>query len=209
VSQLKGASRSGPNPQGKGVVPVLRDFGALLPAVGGPKAPGDFLRDYCISSLVLAADFRFKPVVGKTYFLYATDEGWNLSMIAPDEWGGNKGEAFMASCHLRPDMTWELHSLELEDNSPVLARARRFVQGFVDTLSGQESIRRHLPFFERGLPYYRRLLATALAASLEKSMPGTGDDVKALLDDTSGVAPGRDRDLLPAPRGRAATRERN
>lgn len=185
-SPVKKSGQQNPNPQGKGVVPVLSDLGLLLPSTAGPKEPVDFLRDYCISSLVLAAEFRFKPVLGKTYFLYATEQGWNLSMIAPEEWRGGKREKFLAACRLRPDMTWELDSSALDECSPVRERARNFIQGFVDTLTDQDSIRSHLPYYVRGLPYYQRLLATALAASLEKSLPGAGEDMKALLSELSG-----------------------
>jgi hypothetical protein len=51
----------------------------------------------------------------------------------------------------------------------------------VDTLAEQESIREQLPFYVRSLPYYQRLLAAALASSLDRSLPATGDDVKTLL----------------------------
>jgi hypothetical protein len=181
VSQPKEPADSGPNPQGKGLVPVLGDLGALQPAIAGPKTPGDLLRDYCLSSLVLAATFSFKPVVGKTYYLYATANAWNLSMIAPGEWSREKAGNFLASCRLRPDMTWELDSAGLQENPEVLAKARDYIRGFVDTLAEQESIRERLPFYVESLPYYQRLLATALANSLEKSLPASGDDVKALL----------------------------
>ena len=40
-----------PNPQGKGMVPVLHDWQGLRPTVSGPKAPGEILRDYCLSPL--------------------------------------------------------------------------------------------------------------------------------------------------------------
>ena len=97
-----------PNPQGKGMVPVLRDWATMQPSVVAPKSPAAFLRDYCISSLVLAADFRFKPVVGNTYFLYARERDWNLSLIAPDEWGQRRPGECLGECHLRADMTWEI-----------------------------------------------------------------------------------------------------
>lgn len=175
------SGQKNPNPQGKGMVPVLRDWGTMQPVVSGPKSPADFLRDYCISSLVLAAHFRFKPVVGKDYFLYASEQGWSLSLIAPEEWGQRKVGEFVARCRLRLDMTWEMDTSRLEESSPALAMARNFVRGFVATLSGQESIVTQLPFYIAGLPYYQRLLATALASSLQRTLPPGGDDMQALL----------------------------
>lgn len=183
----KRSGQQNPNPQGKGTVPVLRDWVGLQPSVGGPKAPEEFLRDYCVSSLVLAAHFRFKPVVGKTYYLYACGEGWNLSMIAPGEWSKDKRGTFLADCRLRRDMTWEMDISALAEDSAVLEKAQNYIHAFVETLAGQESIRGQLPFYVSGLPYYQRLLATALAASLDKSLPATGDDMKALIR-SSGIA---------------------
>jgi hypothetical protein len=175
------ASQKTPNPQGKGMVPVLRDWGTMQPAVLGPKSPADFLRDYCVSLLVLGAHFRFKPVIGQTYFLYAGEQGWSLSLIAPQEWGQRKVGEFVASCRLRSDMTWAMDTSGLDEHSPALAKAKSFIRGFVDTLAEQDSIVTHLPFYIAGLPYYQRLLATALASSLQRSLPTTGDDVQALL----------------------------
>jgi hypothetical protein len=170
-----------PNPQGKGLVPLLRDWQTVQPALCGQRAAVDFLRDYCVSSLVLAAQFRFKPVVGVPYFLYCGQQGWMLSLVGPDEWGQRLPGEYLARCRLRADMTWALEAAALDEHSPALASARRFIRGFVDTLSGQESIADHLPFYARELPYYRRLLATALASSLQRSLPHTGDDMQALL----------------------------
>lgn len=176
-----------PNPQGKGVVPVLRDWSTMQPQVVAPKTAADFLRDYCVSSLVLAADFRFKPVIGKTYYLYANENAWNLTMIAPHEWGQAKAGEFLASCELRPDMTWAMDAGDLEKQPEALAQARIFIQGFVDTLSEQDSVTTNLPFFVREMPYYKRMLATALSASLKRTLPPTGDDMKALLQHENGL----------------------
>jgi len=175
------AFEKNPNPQGKGMVPVLRDWATMQPTLAGPKCPAAFLRDYCLSSLVLHASFAFKPVIGKTYFLYASGEGWSLSLIAPQEWGQRKVGQFVARCRLRPDMTWDMDASQLEAHSPALARAQAFIRGFVDTFAKHHSVSTHLPFYRASLPYYQRLLATALASSLHRSLPHTGDDVQALL----------------------------
>ena len=183
MTRTTGSVIKKPNPQGKGEVPVLRDWGQLQPRLAGPKSPAEFLRDYCVSSLVLAAKFHFKPVVGKTYYLYAGEEEWSLSLIAPDEWGPPRREQFLASCCLRSDLTWEMQASASGTEADVLARARRYIHGFVETLSGQDSITAHLPLYVSHLPYYQRMLATALAASLQRSLPPTGDDMQALLSE--------------------------
>jgi Protein of unknown function (DUF2452) len=170
-----------PNPQGKGLVPLLRDWQSMQPALCGQKSAADFLRDYCVSALVLGAQFRFKPVVGVTYFLYSAEHDWNLSLVGPQEWGQRVPGEFLATCRLRPDMTWEMEAATVVEHSPALERAQRFICSFVETLSAQESIAEHLPFYARELPYYQRLLATALSSSLQRSMPPSGDNMKALL----------------------------
>lgn len=170
-----------PNPQGKGVVPLLRDWQSVQPVLCGEKGASEFLRDYCVSSLVLGAQFRFKPVVGVAYFLYSAGQEWMLSLVGPDEWGQRLPGEYLAQCRLRPDMTWEMEAASLDAHSPALERAQLFIRGFVESLSTQESIAEHLPFYVRELPYYQRLLATALSASLQCSLPRTGDDMKALL----------------------------
>ena len=170
-----------PNPQGKGLVPVLRDWSMMQPTVVGPKGAGEFLRDYAISSLILTARFGFKPVVGNTYFLYTGEKGWTLSLISPVEWGQNSPGEFLASCRLRIDMTWEMSVSELDGSSDALERARNYIHGFVDALAKQESISEHLPFYQSHLPYYQRMLGTALASSLKKSLPKSGENMKALI----------------------------
>ena len=175
------ASRKNPNPQGKGLVPLLRDWHSIQPALRGPKTPADFLRDYCLSSMVLAAEFRFKPVVGQRYFLYARENGWSLSLVAPHEWGERRVGQFVANCQLRTDMTWNLDASGMDPSSLAATRAQTFICAFVATLSSHPSITAHLPFYKATVPYYQRLLGTALASSLSASLPPGGDDMQALL----------------------------
>lgn len=158
-----------PNPQGKGLVPVLQDWHALQANPGGSKAPAVFLRDYCISSLVLAARFGFRPVVGRTYYLYAGEPDWILSLVSDNEWGARAPGDFVGECRLRSDMTWELRA-DLEEQSAVSERIRAFIDAFVETLSAQGSIAASLPYYAANLPYYQRMLGTALAASLQHSV---------------------------------------
>ena len=186
-------TQKNPNPQGKGLVPVLRDWAMLRPQVQGHKDVSAFLRDYCLSSLVLAAEFRFKPVPGQAYFLYACDEGWKLSLIGPDEWGERSIGDCLGRCELRTDMTWDVLPAEsLHDDSKALAQAQEFVRGFVQALQAQESIADHLPYYVESLPYYQRMLATALSSSLNQTLPEGAGNVGALLEQA-----GHLRGLLP------------
>lgn len=170
-----------PNPQGKGVVPVLADWESVQPAEFRARSAQDFLRDYCLSSLVLAADFKFKPVPGQSYYLYLTQKGWNLSLVAPEEWQECRSDRFLGTCSLRSDMTWKVDVAQLSDDSPVTNSARDFVCAFIQTLTEQSTITEHLPVYARELPYYRRMLAAAMSKSLKQSLPPGGDHIGSLL----------------------------
>ena len=54
-----------PNPQGKGVVPVLEAWQAAKPSLTRPKSQRQVLNDYAISLLVLSAQFQFNPLPQK------------------------------------------------------------------------------------------------------------------------------------------------
>tara|TARA_R110000823_G_scaffold47903_4_gene121782 strand:- start:99 stop:698 length:600 start_codon:yes stop_codon:yes gene_type:complete len=160
-----------PNPQGKGLVPTLHDLALFNPGSVRRKTPLEFLRDYCVSSLVLAARFQFKPVVGKPYFLYSRADHWLLSLISPDEWGASQPGPFVAACTLRSDMTWDVNFADLAEATQAREKLARFVDAFSTTLQQQDDATAELPYFIAHLPYYRRILATGLAASLRLSSP--------------------------------------
>ena len=170
MSQLIPVSQKNPNPQGKGCVAVLQDWAVMCPQRPERKIGSEVLRDYCLSALVVAAKFRFRPVRGKAYYLYSDEQDWTLSLIGPQEWGAGAPGQFVADCRLQADMTWQLEFSELAPDSPVLRRLECFVDGFSTTISRQESLVEGLPFYVRTLPYYQRMLATGLAVSLQHSL---------------------------------------
>lgn len=170
MSQLILPTQKNPNPQGKGCVSVLQDWAVLRPQLPAQKSAGDVLRDYCLSALVLAAKFRFRPVPGKPYYLYSDEGGWTLSLVGPQEWGSAMPGEFVANCCLLPDMTWQLEFTSLRPDSPVTMRLQRFLDSFNESIAGQASLVDGLPFYVDQLPYYQRLLATGLAVSLQHSI---------------------------------------
>ena len=180
-----------PNPQGKGLVPVLDDLNALVVSPAGAKAPADVLRDYFVSSLILSARFRFRPVVGRSYFLYSGHPQWLLSLIAPAQWRGSAPGEFIGRCTLREDMTWELQTRDLSDVEDVSRDVLAFIDAFVQGITAQGSVTASLPFYLATLPYHQRTLATALAASLQQSLgntsTGIASDIDLLLSDASTV----------------------
>lgn len=184
MTVTEGTKAKNPNPQGKGIVPVLDDLQALVVQPGAPKSPAKFLRDYFISSLVLSARFRFRPVVGRSYFLYSGKPEWLLSLIAPAQWHGKPPGEFVGRCTLRGDMTWDLETRNLEGLDDVSQDVLAFIESFVDRVTAEGSVGSSLPFYLSTLPYHQRALATALASSLQQSMTQTetGEDVAGQVD---------------------------
>ena len=167
--------KDNPNPQGKGLVPVLEAWQAAQPSAVAPKSPPRLLGDYLVSLLVLSAQFSFKPVPGRSYYLYWREGEWRLSLISPAEWVSSQPGECLGECQLGFDMTWHLVANPETDPSPELIEAiDDFARHFGDTLAAAEALEDTLPFYVRQLPFYRRLLATGLAASLKQSMTGSG-----------------------------------
>jgi hypothetical protein len=96
------------NPQGKGLVPVLEDWRGAQPSTVRARSPREVLRDYLVTSLVVAAEIRFKPRPGVHYFLYLANGGWKLSLLSPEDWGGRHPGPCLGRCVMQPDMTWQL-----------------------------------------------------------------------------------------------------
>jgi hypothetical protein len=167
-------AKKNPNPQGKGLVPVLDDWQRARPDALQRKAPGQLLLDWFVSTLVLSARFSFRPVVGQSYHLYYRRGHWRLSLIAPEEWVGDSFGDAIGCCVLQPDMTWRVTP------EPDLAQRRELAQlleelasQFIDSLAGDEPLAERLPGYRRELPYYQRMLATALGVSLRGAVaPG-------------------------------------
>ena len=62
------------------------------------------MEEYEWNTLVYNAEFRFKPVMGKVYFLYQKDDGkLFLSLIEPSEWD----KIFIGAFKLISDNRWE------------------------------------------------------------------------------------------------------
>ncbi|MGA0432011.1 MAG: DUF2452 domain-containing protein [Flavobacteriaceae bacterium] len=52
---------------------------------------------------VYAAQYKFEPIVGETYYLYTGQKGDFLSIIPPEQWN----KELVARVRLRPDYKWE------------------------------------------------------------------------------------------------------
>jgi len=161
-----------PNPQGKGQVGFLHDWAYSSPRGVAAKRAPQLLADYFTSLLVLSSAFKFKPVFGKDYYLYADLDGWSLSLISPDEWNNEaKRQAYVGKCVLHDDATWSIApSKNVGRQGPVHDALATFYDGFIDKLRSQQLLEDDLPFYEAGRPYYQRLFAAALSRSLKASL---------------------------------------
>ena len=169
-----------PNPQGKGVVPLLAAWESMSPLTVANKPAGRILGEYFTSLLILSAEFSFKPVPQKNYELYwkpalaannKPTAPWRLSLIEPDRLGDLDLGVYVGRCILQYDMTWSIELAEaLHQHSELIEDLHQFHQHFQATNNDEESLETHLPFFVEQLPFYRRLAATALSSSLSRSI---------------------------------------
>ncbi len=185
------------NPQGKGLVPVLDDWAALQPCAPQDKSRQHIFSDYVTSSLVLSAEFNFRPVVGTRYHLYyrqsANTIRWRLSLIEPERMLDDRLGEYFACVSLNRDMTWSLHSVSDRYDDQVV---NRFLQDFAAHCAQFDTLADSLPVFAEQLPFYRRMAASALAKSLRLSMTRAGLEglqTRQWLDapDTDLALPGR------------------
>ena len=168
------------NPQGKGLVPILEDWRGTQPSMVRTRTPREVLRDYLVTSLVVAADIRFMPRPGVRYFLYLADSGWQLSLLSPDDWRSRQPGPCLGSCVLTTDMPWQLTSAEdMGEHPELLERLEAFQRGFTNWLDQEGTLEAHLPFHVRQLPYYRRLLAAGMSNSLKGSLARSGLDTRS------------------------------
>lgn len=185
-----------PNPQGKGLVPILEAMAAYPRRRDTYRSPAQVLQAYMISRLVLCADFGFKPVPGQSYYLYLHDQGLNLSLIGPNEWGAGsrKGAQYLACCYLRPDMLWDLSDLQIgseeqesegqgqeseeqegreqesERKQGMRARLQELVRelasGPIADLKSDVPLEKALPDYDHRLAFNQRVLANALSQTM-------------------------------------------
>lgn len=165
------------NPQGKAHLPALATLSSLrAPAAGVPPKPVEQVSAELFTSLfVLESHFEFKPVAGRSYWLYRKAQRFWLSVISPREWSAGVSGDFVGRCELQADMTWTLELSEAMTRDAEFMRLledrRRCLQRRLEEVSSLEQI---LPFHEARLGFYRRAFAFALAHSLGASMDRAG-----------------------------------
>ena len=173
-----------PNPQGKGLVPLLR-FLEQSRAAGqlSPKQIDQVSNELFTSLFILKSEFQFRPIIGKRYWLYRIDDKLKLLQLGPDEWSAGHPGKFIGKCILQEDITW---TLDLDNNAAhdeslvrLIAEQRKQLQ---HALEGAKSLEDILPVYVTSLPFYRRVTAYGLAASLRISMQRAGINLLSYVE---------------------------
>lgn len=179
------------NPDGKGGSPVLAGLDAARHGLGDvPAKPVDQIATELFTSLfVLESEFHFKPVAGKTYYLYQQPERFWLGLTPPAMLGEAVAGRFIGYCRLQPDLTWTLAlAADVAADRTFtawLAEQRRL---FEARLEAAETVDDMLPIHESHMSFYRRAWAFGVAHSLSRSLGAAG--LRGLsYDQARGVLP--------------------
>jgi len=163
------------NPEGKGVSGLMLDWRQSEPRGVVAKPRHQILAEFFTSMLILSANFKFRPVVGRPSYLYWVDDDWSLSFIAPDEWTESRRDNFVGTCMLQRDMTWTMTPSEgLGENSDVRDAVGRFYDAFAEIMDTDLPLEEILPSYVSGMPYYHRIYASALTRSLKTTTSLSG-----------------------------------
>jgi hypothetical protein len=164
-----------PNPQGKGLCPVIDRLTDLQQHVNAPPKPITRIASELFTSLfILESRIRFKPVLDRKYWLYRKGDDYHLSLIGPTEWHPSLSGHYIGECRLHPDLTWSLALSEETQNNRLLMEEIQFRrQAFDQKLQSAEKLNDALPVFVNDFSYHSRVLASALAFSLASSMRQT------------------------------------
>lgn len=178
-----------PNPQGKGLSPVLEGLMQSRARIPLPPKQIDQIAGELFTSLfVLNSSFSFRPVVGRSYWLYRVDGSFRLYLLSPSDWSAGYPGRFIGECVLQDDITWTLTLDEAAANDEsllqYLERERRRLEV---SLQQTDSLQEAMPVYVESLPFYSRLLAYGLGSSLRVSMQAAGistlgyDEARGLL----------------------------
>lgn len=159
-----------PNPQGKGLSTTLSDWQYFSPQQHQDRPAERLFADYFTSTLVLSAEFGFKPVINQQYYLYHQNQQWTLSLIEPERWQQKAPGICLGQCQLHPDMTWSItpDMASFEDHG-LQQSISDFSQQLHQHIKQNAATEQLLPFYAEQLPYYRRMAASGLARSISAS----------------------------------------
>lgn len=165
-----------PNPQGKGLSTISGLLATINQQSTAPAKQIHQITDELFTSMfILHSSFKFKPVVGKSYWLYKSQNTFRLSLVSPDEWNNHSFGQFIGRCELHMDITWSLELSEQSANDKAflewIANRRRELENHIQQTDRLIDI---LPGYQQHLPFYQRAYASALTHSLGISMHKSG-----------------------------------
>ena len=165
-----------PNPQGKGSLSLLRDLNGSthgIPIL--PKDAKEVLTELFTSLFVLRSDFKFRPVVGRSYWLYHVQERFKLYQFSPEEWGNRAPGRWVGCCALGSDLTWSVEiNPNLPEDSDLMTHIREQKQAWEEEVEKEDQMEDLLPEHLGDLPYHQRVMAYGLGKSLRASLEMSG-----------------------------------
>ena len=159
------------NPDGKGNHSFLSDWNQASPRGVVAKPARQLLSEFFTSLLVLSAELRYRPIVGKPNFRYWIDGNWAMSLISPGQWTDKHRAGFAGTCVLQADRTWTLNPSDtLLTRGPLADAVGRAYDAFRDSLGTDKTLEEILPFHVSHMSYWQRLYANALSRSIRAAV---------------------------------------
>src|SRR5688572_10768116 len=151
-------ARSNPNPQGKGIVPVLQGLQQhWRQPVVLPKQIDQIEMELFTSLFVLQSELKFSPVPHKSYWMYETASEYRLLLVGPDEWHKPYPGRFIGECVLQTDRTWTLMLDDaLAEDTTFMNMIEKQRAKLHKALENAAKIDDILPAFETSLSYHGR-----------------------------------------------------
>ena len=79
------------------------------------EAYDKLIKDFNWNKIIFESEMSFKPVIGKTYYLFQREDGTNfMTLISPEEWGKNNFQYIGA---FKQDSRQKWNHIELEDKN--------------------------------------------------------------------------------------------
>ena len=67
----------------------------------------DLMDEVKWNNMVYSAEMKFKPVIGKIYYLYSREKEYFLSMLSPEEWGRKYNFELVGKFKLMSNHKWQ------------------------------------------------------------------------------------------------------
>jgi hypothetical protein len=163
-----------PNPQGKGLIPVLNELDKFRFTQAEPKSFEKISSEIFTALFVLESHFKFCPRPKQTYHLYKKGKEYFLSLISDQDWGTSRPYSdYVGECELHEDMAWTINLSENINQEIVKEIELKFKQ-YQESLLKTEIMDDILPKYVEKASFYQRALIWSLGKSLKGSMKASG-----------------------------------